>query len=117
MSLTLSQKRTCNIKLAPTTDSRAHRFEQVTFRYHPESDVNTLENVSFEVRPGQMVALVGRSGSGKTTISKLILGLHPPEGKILLDGYDVTSRCDRYGSKLVLSIRILSIWRYHSREH
>lgn len=72
---------------------RGHiRFEQVTFRYHPESDVNTLENVSFEVQPGQTVALVGRSGSGKTTISKLILGLYPPtEGKILIDGYDVTT--------------------------
>ena len=72
---------------------RGHiRFEQVTFRYHPESDVNTLENVSFEVQPGQMVALVGRSGSGKTTISKLVLGLYPStEGKILIDGYDVTS--------------------------
>ncbi|URD48499.1 peptidase domain-containing ABC transporter [Chroococcidiopsis sp. CCNUC1] len=68
------------------------RFLAVTFRYHPESDVNTLENISFEVQPGQMVALVGRSGSGKTTISKLLLGLYPPtEGKILIDGYDVTS--------------------------
>jgi ATP-binding cassette subfamily B protein len=67
-------------------------FEQVTFRYHSESDVNTLENISFEVQPGQTVALVGRSGSGKTTISKLLLGLYPPtEGKILIDGYDVTS--------------------------
>jgi HlyB family type I secretion system ABC transporter len=78
-------------QLLPTI--RGHiRFEQVTFRYHPESDVNTLENLSFEIKPGQMVALVGRSGSGKTTISKLVLGLYPPtEGKILVDGYDVTS--------------------------
>ncbi|GAA6619186.1 peptidase domain-containing ABC transporter [Scytonema sp. NUACC26] len=67
-------------------------FKQVTFRYHPESDVNVLENVSFQVQPGQMVALVGRSGSGKTTISKLLLGLYPlTEGKILIDGYDVSS--------------------------
>ena len=72
---------------------RGHiRFDKVTFRYHPESDINTLENVSFEVQPGQMVALVGRSGSGKTTLSKLILSLYPPtEGKILIDGYDITS--------------------------
>jgi len=68
------------------------RFDGVTFRYHSESDVNTLENISFEVQPGQMVALVGRSGSGKTTISKLLLGLYPPTaGKITIDGYDISS--------------------------
>ncbi len=68
------------------------RFLSVTFRYHPESDVNTLENLSFDIQPGQMVALVGRSGSGKTTISKLLLGLYPPtNGKILIDGYDVST--------------------------
>ncbi len=68
------------------------RFDKVTFRYHTESDKNTLENISFEVQPGETIALVGRSGSGKTTISKLILGLYPPtEGKILIDGYDITS--------------------------
>lgn len=72
---------------------RGHiRFDRVTFRYHPESEVNTLENLTFEVQPGQTVALVGRSGSGKTTISKLVLGLYPPtEGKILIDGYDITT--------------------------
>ena len=68
------------------------RFDNVTFRYHAESDTNVLENLSFEVKPGQMVALVGRSGSGKTTISKLVLGLYPPtDGKVLIDGHDITS--------------------------
>lgn len=68
------------------------QFEQVTFRYHPESDINVLENLSFTVNPGQTVALVGRSGSGKTTISKLILGLYPAtDGKVLIDGQDITS--------------------------
>nr|AVH79543.1 cyclic nucleotide-regulated ABC bacteriocin/lantibiotic exporter protein [Synechocystis sp. PCC 9413] len=68
------------------------RFVNVTFRYHPDSQVNTLENLSFEVKPGQTIALVGRSGSGKTTIAKLILGLYlPTEGKILIDGQDITS--------------------------
>jgi ATP-binding cassette subfamily B protein len=67
-------------------------FEQVTFRYHPNSDTNTLENLSFVIQPGQMVALVGRSGSGKTTIAKLLLGLYAPtEGKLLIDGYDLTT--------------------------
>ncbi|WP_366511373.1 peptidase domain-containing ABC transporter [Moorena sp. SIO4A1] len=72
---------------------RGHiRFDQVTFRYHRESDTNVLENLSFEVKPGQMVALVGRSGSGKSTISKLMLGLYlPSDGKVLIDGQDITS--------------------------
>ncbi|MEH1848322.1 MAG: peptidase domain-containing ABC transporter [Nostoc sp.] len=68
------------------------RFDNVTFRYHPESDINVLANLSFEIHSGQMVALVGRSGSGKTTISKLVLGLYPPtDGKVLIDEHDITS--------------------------
>ncbi|MEH2024423.1 peptidase domain-containing ABC transporter [Nostoc sp.] len=67
-------------------------FQNVTFRYHSESETNVLENLNFEIQPEQMVALVGRSGSGKTTLSKLILGLYPPtDGKILIDGRDITS--------------------------
>jgi HlyB family type I secretion system ABC transporter len=68
------------------------RFEQVTFRYNPESETNTLSSVSFEVKPGQTVAVVGRSGSGKSTIAKLLLGLYPPtEGRITIDGYDLAA--------------------------
>lgn len=68
------------------------RFEGVTFRYHPESDTNILENLTFEIKPGQTVALVGRSGSGKTTISKLVLGLYPPtDGQVFIDGQDLTT--------------------------
>ncbi|MBF2065156.1 MAG: peptidase domain-containing ABC transporter [Calothrix sp. C42_A2020_038] len=68
------------------------RFQNVTFRYHPESQTNILENINIEIKPEQMVALVGRSGSGKTTFSKLILGLYPPtDGKVLIDGHDITS--------------------------
>jgi ATP-binding cassette subfamily B protein len=82
---------TCSRK--PLSTLRAHiRFDNVTFRYHPESDVNILENISFEILPEQMIAVVGRSGSGKTTLSKLILGLYPPtDGKVLIDGHDLKS--------------------------
>ncbi|MFN6498816.1 MAG: peptidase domain-containing ABC transporter [Nostoc sp. DedQUE01] len=67
-------------------------FDNVTFRYHPESDINVLENLSFEIKAEQTVAVVGRSGSGKTTLSKLILGLYPPtDGKVLIDAQDVTN--------------------------
>ncbi len=67
-------------------------FDGVTFRYHPESETNVLENLSFEVQPGQMVALVGRSGSGKSTVAKLIFGLYSPtDGRVLIDGQDISS--------------------------
>ena len=67
------------------------RFDEVTFRYNIESETNTIENLSFEIKPGQTVALVGRSGSGKTTISKLLLGLYAPtQGKIFVDRHDLS---------------------------
>jgi HlyB family type I secretion system ABC transporter len=66
------------------------RFDNVTFRYHKESQTNVLENLNFEIQPNQMVAVVGRSGSGKTTLSKLILGLYPTtDGKVLIDGQEI----------------------------
>ncbi|QIR36477.1 ATP-binding cassette domain-containing protein [Tolypothrix sp. PCC 7910] len=78
-------------QLLPRLRGHIH-FEKVTFRYHPESDINVLENLSFEIKPEQTVAVVGRSGSGKTTLSKLVLGLYPAtDGKVLIDGQDVTS--------------------------
>ena len=68
------------------------RFEDVTFRYNLESETNTITNLNFEIKPGQTVALVGRSGSGKTTVAKLLLGLYTPtKGKILIDGRDLSS--------------------------
>ena len=72
---------------------RGHiRFDHLTFRYHPESEVNVLENLSFEIQPEQTIAVVGRSGSGKTTLAKLILGLYPPtDGNLLIDGQDVNN--------------------------
>ena len=67
-------------------------FNNVTFRYHPESEINILENLSFEILPEQTVAVVGRSGSGKTTLSKLILGLYlATDGRVMIDNQDVTS--------------------------
>lgn len=65
-------------------------FEKVTFRYDDDADVNTLENLSFDVSPGQTIAIVGRSGSGKTTLVKLLEGLYyPNQGRILIDGHDI----------------------------
>jgi HlyB family type I secretion system ABC transporter len=84
-------KLNANQLLLPTIQGEI-RFENVTFRYNLESPKNTIENLSFSVTPGQTIALVGRSGSGKTTIAKLLLGLYlPTDGKIWIDGYDLST--------------------------
>lgn len=63
--------------------------KDVTFRYAPESPL-VLDGVSFEIKAGMMVGIVGRSGSGKSTIAKLIQRLYLPiEGTIMLDGVDI----------------------------
>ncbi|NOQ31432.1 MAG: type I secretion system permease/ATPase [Helicobacteraceae bacterium] len=64
-------------------------FQHVTFRY-PGSEMLALKDVSFTIEPHERVAIIGRMGSGKTTVEKLILGLYEPdEGKILIDGIDI----------------------------
>ncbi|HYG07083.1 MAG TPA: ABC transporter ATP-binding protein [Stenotrophomonas sp.] len=66
-------------------------FENVSFAY-PGSERLVLKNVSFVLEPGETVAIVGRSGAGKTTLMKLMVGLYAPTaGRILVDGVDVRS--------------------------
>ena len=64
-------------------------FENVGFQY-PGSDRWAVRNVSFVLRPGERIALVGENGAGKTTLVKLLARLYDPdEGRILLDGHDL----------------------------
>ncbi len=64
-------------------------FQNVTFSY-PNSSEKALDSVSFTIRPGERVALLGRIGSGKSTIGRLLMKLYEPtEGAILLDGIDI----------------------------
>ena len=64
-------------------------FDQVSFRYRPDGQ-EILRKVSLIVEPGQVIGLVGRSGSGKSTIAKLVQRLYVPErGRLLVDGIDL----------------------------
>ena len=75
-------------------------FDHVTFAYDAKKTV--LHDVSFRARPGTVTALVGSSGSGKSTIIGLIAAFHRPNsGKVLVDGIDLsTVRLDSYRTQL-----------------
>ena len=65
------------------------KFENVTFRYFGGGEP-VLKNVSFEAKPGETIALLGATGSGKTTIINLLPRFYDPsEGRITIDGYDL----------------------------
>jgi len=76
------------------------RFNEVRFAYEPDKPV--LHGISFHAEPGTVTALVGSSGSGKSTIISLICAFHAPDsGTILVDGVDLsTVRLDNYRSQL-----------------
>lgn len=68
----------------------AVRFDKVTFGYAPSSPV--IQNMSFTIAPGERVALVGASGSGKSTIAHLLSRFYEPdEGTITIDGHDIAT--------------------------
>lgn len=77
-------------KFVQRPDFSGHiEFVDVTFTY-PGTDVPALKSVSFVIEPGEKIAIIGRIGSGKSTIEKLILGLYEPDsGQILIDGIDI----------------------------
>lgn len=86
------------VRLPTEGDSRATarrpleggiRFSWVSHRYSPDNDP-VLFGVSFDIEPGEVVALTGANGSGKSTVVKLLTGLYRPQaGAILIDGVDV----------------------------
>ena len=65
------------------------RFQDVAFKY-PGSELDALAGVSFAIKEGDRVGIIGRIGSGKTTLAKLLVALYQPQGgSILVDGTDI----------------------------
>ncbi len=72
----------------PEQDQMSVVFDDVSFAYDGSSSV--LRNVSFEILPGESLGVVGRTGSGKTTIARLLFRLYDPDqGKIMMAGHNI----------------------------
>lgn len=96
----------------PLSDAPPHIvFENVRFTY-PNTDVPVLNGLSFEVRPGEHIALVGENGAGKSTVVKLLCRLYRPDGgRILVNGADIRS-LDAAALRRVFSVVFQDYCRY-----
>lgn len=73
-------------KVKPLSIKGGIEFRNVSFTY-PDTGIQALKNVSFEVKPGEFLAIIGRTGSGKSTIANLLMRMYDADtGQILIDG-------------------------------
>jgi ATP-binding cassette subfamily C protein len=84
----------------PLTFRRALEMWQVAYRYEG-TDTDALAEVSVTIRPGESVGIVGPTGSGKSTLIDLLLGLlHPTEGRVIVDGVDLHANARAWQANL-----------------
>lgn len=88
--IVLTEREDKTIGIGPTALNGAISLKNVSFSYGPERE-SVVEDLSFSIAPGESIALIGRSGCGKTTIMKLMLGLLAPQrGEVIVDGVPMT---------------------------
>lgn len=86
-------------------------FEHVTFGYNKDEPV--IKDFSFDVKPGQRIAIVGHTGAGKTTIVKLLMRFYElNSGRITIDGYDITE-LSRNNLRKMFSMVLQDTWLYN----
>ncbi len=77
------------VYVARRVESGSVAFDNVTFKY-PGGALNALEKVSFRISPGERIGIIGRIGSGKTTVGRLLAGFYEPaDGRVLVDNVDI----------------------------
>ena len=92
------------VRQMPPRANGTIRFDEVRFSYPARPDTIALGPVSFSVRQGERVALVGPSGAGKTTVFALILRFYDPQsGRVLIDGIDIR-HCDPHDVRRAVAI-------------
>jgi len=80
------------LEVQPAPLGGAIKFSDVCFAYHPDTKAPALNGISFDVQPGQKIALVGPSGAGKSTVLGLLLRFYDVDrGRIEIDGHDIRS--------------------------
>ena len=97
-------------------------FKNVCFKYDDDSRFDdVIKNISFEIKPGEMISILGHNGSGKSTIAKLIMGLlQPNSGSIYINGVDTADPnvTETELDKLHAKMGIISVcWCYSTRRH
>ncbi len=86
-------------------------FDKVRFGY-PDATVETLSNVSFTIQPGERVAILGRNGSGKSTVARLMTGLYQPNGgAVLMDDTDIR-QIDPGDLRRNIGVMLQDIWLF-----
>ena len=99
--LDLDRERTLEEKSIDITTIDEIEFRNISFKY-PKNDRYILKNISFKIKKGETIAIVGKNGSGKSTIIKILCGLYPKyEGNIFINNIDLKRISQRCKQKLI----------------